>query len=111
MTRIAMAGVNIVITLIIAAIAFAFTAVEYPATMRAMLAVARDVPDNFQRTGLSDTYLVWVDILLGGDKLVFMAYVAVTRVLLASFTTCCSAAGRRMFRRGDGDIYVSGSGR
>jgi len=50
--------------------------------MRELLSIARQIPDHFAASGLSDEYLVWVDILLGGDKLVFIGYLVVARIVV-----------------------------
>ena len=104
-TRILAAAGSIILTLFIAAFAFAYTAVEFPSTMRSMLFWARHVPEKIETVGFSDQYLVWVDLLLGGDKLVFMVYVAVVRVLLVLVTACIGLAFIR--REEPSEVYIT----
>lgn len=76
------ASVKFILTILLGAFAFAATAIQQPTLMRELLSIARHIPDYFTRSGLSDEYLVWVDILLGGDKLVFIGYLVVARIVV-----------------------------
>jgi len=76
------ASVKFVLTIVLGAFAFAATAIQQPTLMREFLSMARHVPEYFAASGLSDEYLVWVDILLGGDKLVFIGYLVVARIVV-----------------------------
>ncbi len=76
------ASLTFILTLILGAFAFAATAIQQPTLMREFLSMARHVPEYFNELGLSDSYLVWVDILLGGDKLVFIGYLVVARIVV-----------------------------
>jgi hypothetical protein len=81
--RLLFTSVSFVLTLIIGAIAFAFTAIEFPAIMREFIAVAQMLPAYLSSLGISDQYMVWIDILLSGDKLVLLFFVLVTRIVFA----------------------------
>jgi hypothetical protein len=76
------ASVKFILTILLGAFAFAATAIQQPTLMRELLSVARQIPEHFEASGLSDEYLVWVDILLGGDKLVFIGYLIVARIVV-----------------------------
>lgn len=76
------ASIKFILTLLLGAFAFAFTAIEQPTLMRELLSIARHIPEQFSRSGISDEYLVWVDILLGGDKLVFIGYLIVAQIVV-----------------------------
>jgi len=76
------ASLKFLLTILLGAFAFAATAIQQPTLMREFLSVARRIPDYFANSGLSDDYLVWVDILLGGDKLVFIGYLIVARIVV-----------------------------
>ena len=76
------ASVKFILTILLGAFAFAATAIQQPTLMRELLSIARQIPDHFAASGLSDEYLVWVDILLGGDKLVFIGYLVVARIVV-----------------------------
>jgi hypothetical protein len=76
------ASVKFILTIVLGAFAFAATAIQQPTLMRELLSIARQIPEHFAASGLSDEYLVWVDILLGGDKLVFIGYLVVARIVV-----------------------------
>jgi hypothetical protein len=72
-----------ILTLAVGAIAFAATAIYFPTLMRQLIGSAQQLPGYLSQVGLSDTYLVWTDILLSGDKLVLLGFVLVTRIVFA----------------------------
>lgn len=76
------ASLKFILTILLGAFAFAATAIQQPTLMREFLSMARHIPEYFAASGLSDDYLVWVDILLGGDKLVFIGYLVVARIVV-----------------------------
>lgn len=78
------ASVKFILTIVLGAVAFAATAIQQPTLMRELLSMARQIPEYFTRSGLSDEYLVWIDILLGGDKLVFIGYLIVARIVVGA---------------------------
>jgi hypothetical protein len=75
------------LTLVVGAILFAFTAIEFPSVMRQLIEWAQQLPPYLTQTGLSDSYLIWTDIILSGDKLVLLAFVLFTRLLFALIGT------------------------
>jgi hypothetical protein len=72
-----------VLTLVVGAIAFAATAIEFPGIMRELISVAQLLPAYLSQLGLTDRYMVWIEILLSGDKLVLLGFVLATRILFA----------------------------
>ena len=76
------ASVKFILTIALGAFAFAATAIQQPTLMRELLSIARRIPEYFAASGLSDEYLVWADILLGGDKLVFIGYLVLARIVV-----------------------------
>lgn len=74
-------------TLVVGAILFAATAIEFPSIMRQLIDWAQQLPPYLAQTGLSDSYLVWTDIILSGDKLVLLGFVLFTRLLFAIIGT------------------------
>ncbi len=74
-------------TLVVGAILFAATAIEFPGIMRQLIDWAQQLPPYLAQTGLSDSYLVWTDIILSGDKLVLLGFVLFTRLLFAIIGT------------------------
>src|SRR5918998_3824573 len=83
MMRILFSSFTFVVTVILGAIAFAFTAIEFPAIMRDLIVYAQTLPAYLSGLGLSDTYMVWVEILLSGDKLVLLGFVMAARIVVA----------------------------
>jgi hypothetical protein len=81
--RILFTSVTFVATLIVGAIAFAATAIEFPGIMRELIAYAQLLPAYLSGLGLSDRYMVWIEILLSGDKLVLLGFVLATRIVFA----------------------------
>ncbi len=81
--RILFTSFTFVVTLVVGALAFAFTAIEFPAIMRDLIAYAQALPGYLSSLGVSDRYLVWVDILLSGDKVVLLGFIIATRILFA----------------------------
>lgn len=69
--------------MVLGAIAFAFTAMTYPSTMRQLMAGAEHLRNQLSTVGISDSYMVWIDILLQGDNLVLMGFIMVARIVMA----------------------------
>lgn len=70
------------LTMIIALIALAYTLINFPTTMRDLLAGAGRVRDQIALLGLPDSYMVWVDILLQPPQIVFIGYSILTRLVI-----------------------------
>ena len=81
--RLLFSSFTFVATMIVGSIAFAFTAIEFPAIMRDLIAYAQLLPPYLSNLGLSDRYMVWVDILISGDKLVLLGFILATRLIFA----------------------------
>jgi hypothetical protein len=81
--RILFSSFTFLLTIVLGAIAFAFTAIEFPGIMRELIAYAQTLPAYLSSTGLSDNYMVWVEILLSGDKLVLLGFVLAARIVIA----------------------------
>ncbi len=61
-------------TIILALIAFTYTAIHFPTTMRDLLAGAQHVRDQISSLGLPDSYMVWVDIFLQPNQIVLVGF-------------------------------------
>ena len=61
-------------TMILALIAFTYTAIHFPTTMRDLLAGAKHVQEELSLLGLPDSYMVWVDIFLQPNQIVLVGY-------------------------------------
>lgn len=84
MARILAAAGNIFFSLLLGAIALAFVAVQWPDSMVEILDMATGVKEQLTNTGLASKYNVWIKFLIGEQQLVFMGFVIVTRILLAT---------------------------
>lgn len=70
-------------TLVVGALVFAALAIEFPSIMNELIVAAGRVPEYASNLGLSDRYMVWINILITGDKLVLLGIVLVTRLVLS----------------------------
>jgi hypothetical protein len=66
-------------TMILALIAFTYTAIHYPSTMRDILAAAQYARDHISSLGLPDSYMVWVDIFLQPNQIVLVGFAIAMR--------------------------------
>ncbi len=73
-------------TMILALIAFTFTAIHYPTTMRDLLYGAQEVRDRISLLGLPDSYMVWVDIFLQPNQIVLVAFAIAMRFAVSVVT-------------------------
>jgi hypothetical protein len=71
-----------VLTMILALIAFTYTAINYPTSMRDLLAGAQRVRDAVQLASLPDSYMVWVDIFLQPNQIVLVGFSIAMRIVL-----------------------------
>jgi hypothetical protein len=69
-------------TMILALIAFTYTAIHYPSTMRDILAGAAYVRDQLSSLGLPDSYMVWVDIFLQPNQIVLVGFAIAMRLAM-----------------------------
>jgi hypothetical protein len=74
-------------TMIVALVAFTYTIINFPTTMRDLLAGAQHVRDHFSLLGLPDSYMIWVDILLQPTQIVFVGFSIATRLAIEIIRT------------------------
>src|SRR5579883_2553414 len=77
-------------TVILALIAFTFTTIYFPTTMRDLLYGAEQVRRQISYLGLSDRYMVWVDILLQPTQVVLVGIAIVIRFAVGVLTSIVS---------------------
>ncbi len=68
--------------MVLALIAFTYTAINFPTTMRDLLAGAQHVRDQIQLLYLPDSYMVWVDIFLQPNQIVLVGFSIAMRALI-----------------------------
>ena len=74
-------------TMILALIAFTYTAIHFPTTMRAFLAHAQHIRDQISLVGLPDSYMVWVDIFLQPNQIVLVGFAIAMRFAMGVIGT------------------------
>jgi hypothetical protein len=74
-------------TMILALIAFTYTAIHFPTTMRDFLAGAQHVRDQISLLGLPDSYMVWVDIFLQPNQIVLVGFAIAMRFAIGLIGT------------------------
>lgn len=71
------------VTLVAGAVLFAFLAIEFPTITRQLMESAQTLPRHLSSLGLSDKYMIWIDILLTGEKLVLFGCILVMRLAVS----------------------------
>ncbi len=69
--------------MILALIAFTYTAINFPTTMRDLLAGAKHAQDGLSSLGLPDSYMVWVDIFLQPNQIVLVGFAIAMRFVIS----------------------------
>ena len=69
-------------TMIFALIAFTYTAIHFPTTMRDLLAGAQHAREQISALGLPDSYMVWVDIFLQPNQIVLVGFSVAMRLAI-----------------------------
>ncbi len=94
-------------TMILALIAFTYTAIHFPTTMRDLLAGAQHVRDQVSLLGLPDSYMVWVDIFLQPNQIVLVGFSIAMRFAIGVIAAVFS--GGRLSGEPDSAASPSGS--
>jgi hypothetical protein len=69
-------------TMILALVAFTYTAIHYPTFMRDLLAGAQHLREQISLLGLPDSYMVWVDIFLQSNQIVLVGFSILMRLII-----------------------------
>lgn len=69
-------------TMILALIAFTYTAIHFPATMQNLLAGVDGARDQISLLGLPDSYMAWVAIFLQPNQIVLAGFSIVMRFVI-----------------------------
>src|ERR1700741_2782763 len=69
-------------TMILALVAFTYTAIHYPTFMRDLLAGAQQLREQISLLGLPDSYMVWVDIFLPSNQMVLVCFSILMRLII-----------------------------
>jgi hypothetical protein len=83
MHRILFSTGNILVSLILGAIALAFVGINYPEQLDRIITLSSDVKGYIVNTNLPPKYNVWVRLLLEEKQLVFMFFTIIMRIVLA----------------------------
>jgi hypothetical protein len=93
-------------TMILALIAFTYTAIHFPTTMRDFLATAEQIRSKISLLGLPDSYMVWVDIFLQPNQIVLVGFAIGMRLVIGVIGT---VLGRGRFPSDPGTSAPSNS--
>jgi hypothetical protein len=93
-------------TMILALIAFTYTAIHFPTTMRDLLAGAKHVQEELSLLGLPDSYMVWVDIFLQPNQIVLVGYSIAMRLAISLISSLTGVGGGGS----GGGVAVGGAG-
>lgn len=77
---------NVILSLILGALALAFVGINAPETLDRLITVAGTVKGWIVGAGLSPKYNVWVRLLLEEKQLVFMFFTIAMRILMSLAT-------------------------
>ncbi len=83
--------VNIFLSIILGAISVAYVAVEHAPILKVLQTGATQVATYIKSTNIPDEYNVWVGILINDNQILFLFFVILARIVLASIT----ALGKR----------------
>jgi hypothetical protein len=86
MARIVLSVGNILVSLVLGAIAFGFVFIKYPEAMSALLDCAAEAKAWVISRGTATDYDNWMRVLLEERQLVFIGFTVVTRAALSVFT-------------------------
>jgi hypothetical protein len=94
-------------TMILALIAFTYTAIHFPTTMRDLLAGAKHVQEELSSFGLPDSYMVWVDIFLQPNQIVLVGYSIAMRLAISLIGSLSGLGGGGKGGTGGGEAAGS----
>lgn len=86
MHRIFLSTGNIVVSLLLGAVALAFVGINFPETLDKIINVAGTVKGYLVNTNLAAKYNVWVRLLLEEKQLVFMFFTILARIVMSIVT-------------------------
>jgi hypothetical protein len=77
---------NVLLSLVLGAIAVAMVGIHYPETLSMLLGWARELKLMITGMGLEPKYNIWVELLLEERQLLFMGFTIVARIILSLIT-------------------------
>ncbi len=77
---------NVVVSLVLGAVALAFVGINAPELLDRLITVAATVKSWIVASGLDPKYNVWVRLLLEEKQLVFMFFTIAMRILMSILT-------------------------
>lgn len=88
---------NVVVSLIIGAIALAVVGINYPETLDELITAATTVKSWIVASGLPTKYNVWVKLLLEEKQLVFMFFTIIARIAMSLLTWIIGVFWNRIY--------------
>lgn len=74
----------VAVTVVMGALALAFTGIFFPETLQAMLRTATNIKAVLTNTGVPAKYNIWLQLLLEERQMLFAFYVIMTRFVLSA---------------------------
>lgn len=87
MLRVIFATSNILLSLILGALALAFVGINSPETLSMMIGWARSLKGTITSLGIKPQYNIWLELLLEERQLLFMFFTIAARIVLAIITS------------------------
>jgi hypothetical protein len=84
--RLLMSTGNVLLSLVLGAIAIAMVGIHYPETLSMLLGWAREMKLFITSRGLEPKYNIWVELLLEERQLLFMGFTIAARIVLSLLT-------------------------
>lgn len=86
MVRLLASTGNVLLSLILGAVAVAMVGIHYPEQLSVMLGWARELKLFITGLGLEPRYNIWVELMLEERQLLFMGFTIVARLILSIIT-------------------------
>jgi hypothetical protein len=87
MLRVLFATSNILISLVLGALALAYVGINDPQTLSLLLSWARSLKAMIVGLGIAPKYNIWIELLLEERQLLFMLFTIAARIALAIVTS------------------------
>jgi hypothetical protein len=87
MLRVLFATSNILVSLVLGALALAYVGINDPQSLSVMLSWARSIKAIIVGLGIAPKYNVWIELLLEERQLLFMLFTIAARIALAILTS------------------------
>ncbi len=84
MIRLISAVSTFALTIVLGLIAFTYTVIIFPSTMGDMVTAVQQLHDQALQLSLTDNYIIWLDIFLQPNLIVFAGFSIVAQLILGA---------------------------